>query len=47
VTQSLPIPNNATYVGLQLFAQSASLVPGVNPLGLLTSNAIKSFINNF
>jgi hypothetical protein len=47
VTQSLPIPNNATYVGLQLFVQSASLVPGVNPLGLLTSNGIKSYIQAF
>jgi hypothetical protein len=47
VTHNIAIPNIASFAGIILFTQSASLTPGVNPLGLLTSNAIKSFINNF
>lgn len=35
----VPIPNNTTIVGLQLFVQGATLTPGVNPMGLAVSNA--------
>ena len=47
VTHNITIPNIASFAGIILFTQSASLTPGVNPLGLLTSNGIKSFINSF
>jgi hypothetical protein len=45
VTFALSIPNNPVFAGVVLFAQSASLTPGVNPLGLVTSNGIRSAIN--
>jgi hypothetical protein len=44
VSQNVTIPNNNSLVGLQLFAQSATLKPGVNPLGVLTSNGIRSYV---
>jgi hypothetical protein len=47
VTFVLSIPNNPTFAGIVLYCQSASLTPGVNPLGLVTSNGIRSLINLF
>jgi hypothetical protein len=47
VSHSVTIPNVASFAGIIFFTQSASLTPGVNPLGLLTSNGVKSFINIF
>lgn len=32
------IPNNPVYVGAHVYAQSAAFAPGVNPLGVLSSN---------
>jgi hypothetical protein len=43
-TRNLTIPNVAAYAGMVLFSQGATLVVGVNPLGLLTSNAIASYV---
>ncbi len=37
---SLSVPNQTTFLGMQLYSQSGSLVAGVNPLGLLTSNGV-------
>jgi hypothetical protein len=37
-TAALAVPNSSIYLGTVLYAQGASLVPGVNALGLLTSN---------
>lgn len=46
-TYSLTVPNNAAFVGVSLFSQSASLVSGANALGVITSNALRSVINTF
>lgn len=45
--QTFPVPNNMALVGLPLHFQGASLVPGVNPLGGLTSNALNMVIGAF
>lgn len=37
-SNSFTIPNNPTYVGVHVYAQSAAFAPGVNPLGVLSSN---------
>jgi len=47
VTHNITIPNTVIYAGLTFYSQSASLTPGVNPLGLLTSNGMASLINLF
>lgn len=39
-SQPLTIPSGASFVGLNLFGQSASLSNGVNNLGILTSNGL-------
>jgi hypothetical protein len=46
-TLSLSIPNDAGLVGLPLNVQSASFVPGVNPLSVITSNGVRSVVGNF
>jgi hypothetical protein len=33
-----PIPTGSSWLGVQIFSQSASLVPGVNAVGAITSN---------
>jgi hypothetical protein len=45
-TFSFTIPVNPGLIGLPLSNQSASLVPGANPLQVITSNGIKSTISN-
>jgi len=35
---TLFIPNNPIYTGMHVYAQSAAFAPGVNPLGVLSSN---------
>jgi len=45
-TFSLSVPNDAGLIGLPLFNQSAALVPGVNPLEVITSNGVKSTVSN-
>jgi hypothetical protein len=47
VTHNIGIPNNPIFAGMTFYSQSASLTPGVNPLGLLTSNGVASLINVF
>jgi hypothetical protein len=46
-THNITIPNSVVYAGLTVYSQSASLTPGVNALGLLTSNGLASLINLF
>lgn len=46
-TLSFSIPNDAGLVGLPLNVQSASYVPGINPLNVITSNGIRSVVGNF
>jgi hypothetical protein len=36
-----PVPLDPVWIGLEIFSQSASLVPGVNALQILTSNGVK------
>jgi hypothetical protein len=42
---NLSIPNNASLAGAHLYSQSIVVVPGVNPLGVVTTNAIDSTID--
>ncbi len=44
-TNSLVIPLFPSYLGRTLYGQSASLVPGYNPLGVITSNGTASTFN--
>lgn len=44
---SLPIPNNAALVGMTLGGQSLLLTPGVNGLGVLTSNGLCIGVGSF
>lgn len=46
-TATIGVPNNPAMVGLPLSNQAASLVPGVNALGAITSNGVKSTLGNF
>jgi hypothetical protein len=45
-TTSVAIPNNASLVGATLYANGASLAPGVNSFGALTSNGIEGMIGD-
>ena len=38
---SWPLPNNPTLAAVQVFAQSASLTPGINPFDFAVSNGLK------
>jgi hypothetical protein len=40
------IPSGATFIGTNVFGQSAALVPGVNPLGATSSNGLRLFVGN-
>ena len=42
---SLPIPNTAALAGLHLYSQSILVVPGVNPLGTIATNAVDSTLD--
>ncbi|MBL8724654.1 MAG: hypothetical protein JNK49_11440, partial [Planctomycetes bacterium] len=42
----ITLPSGTGFIGLQLHTQAASLVPGVNPLGVLTSNGVISTLSN-
>lgn len=46
-TYSLTLPNDPTLAGLPLAGQSASLVPGINPLSVITSNGVLSVVGTF
>jgi hypothetical protein len=41
-TLTITMPTNPSWIGVSVFSQGASFVPGVNPLGVLTSNAIQT-----
>lgn len=43
---SVPIPANPTLVGASLYANGASLAPGANPFGAITSNGIQGTIGD-
>lgn len=45
-TFSLLIPSNPTLIGVSAYAMGASLAPGVNPFGALTSNGIQGTIGD-
>jgi hypothetical protein len=47
VSQSLFIPPVPAFAGTQLYCQSATLTPGANSLGVLTSNGIKTSVQGF
>jgi len=46
VSNSLAIPTSTLFIGATLYVQSASLVPGANALGVITSNGMASTISN-
>ena len=41
-----PIPADAIFLGLHVYSQSVSLVPGVNPVGALTSNGVEMVLGD-
>ncbi|MBK8097584.1 MAG: hypothetical protein IPK26_10775 [Planctomycetes bacterium] len=43
---NLPIPNVAGFLGMLVYCQAASVSPGVNPLGVLTSNGVRLLLGN-
>ncbi len=45
-TFSLAIPNNPTLIGVSLFANGASVAPGANAFGFITSNGIRGTIGD-
>lgn len=44
---AISLPNVGSLAGLPLNVQTASLVPGANALGVITSNATRSLVNSF
>jgi hypothetical protein len=44
---ALSLPASSAFAGLQLHAQTASLVPGANAASIVTSNGVRSFCNTF
>lgn len=46
-TLALTIPTSTSWIGAHLYSQSASLLPGINALGAVTSNGIDSAIRAF
>lgn len=45
VQHNLAIPNNSSLAGAHLYSQSIIVSPGINPLGVITTNAIDSTID--
>ncbi|MBM4061148.1 MAG: hypothetical protein FJ265_08640 [Planctomycetes bacterium] len=43
-TYDMALPWSAAMIGLPLHGQAASLVPGANPLGAITSNGVRSVV---
>ncbi len=41
-TMNVTIPTSPSWTGAVLYVQSVAFVPGINPLGAITSNAVKS-----
>lgn len=46
-TYTINVPSSSAFVGLPLHMQSASLVPGANAAGVITSNGVRSVVNAF
>jgi hypothetical protein len=46
-TFSLALPNNPALINLNFYANGASLLPGVNAFGALTSNGVQGLVGNF
>jgi hypothetical protein len=46
-TASLAIPNVAALAGFNVFVNGASVAPGANSFGFLTSNGIQGVVGNF
>lgn len=44
---SLVIPNDLSMAGLSYYGQTLNLVPGANPLGVLTSNAVEGRLRTY
>ncbi|MEY4674474.1 MAG: hypothetical protein RL148_2258 [Planctomycetota bacterium] len=45
-TYSLALPNNTAFRGLVLYSQAATLTPGLNALGALSSNGMELLVNS-
>jgi hypothetical protein len=45
-SQPFGIPNDASYIGANVFFQSVAFVPGVNPMGALSSNGLRFLVGN-
>jgi hypothetical protein len=45
-TQPFGIPGGTTFIGTNVFGQSAALVPGANPLGATSSNGLRLVVGN-
>ncbi len=45
-TTTIAFPNDPILIGFTFYTQAASLTPGVNPLGVLTSNGVSSTFGN-
>lgn len=45
-SQPFGIPLSSSYYGTNVFGQSAALVPGVNPLGAVSSNGLRLLVGN-
>jgi len=43
---TLPLPLAAWLVGIQMYAQCAAIVPGLNPLGIAASNGVQGLIGD-
>ncbi len=46
VTNNVTVPNDPSWVGVHVYTQSSCLVPGINALGGITSNALDLLIGN-
>lgn len=44
-SQSFQVPNVAAFAGVTITSQSAAFVPGLNPLGVISSNGIELLLN--
>lgn len=45
-SQPFGIPNDPSYIGTNVFGQSAAFVPGANPMGVTTSNGLRLLVGN-
>jgi len=45
-SQSFQVPNVTGFAGVIVTSQSAAFVPGINPLGVISSNGIELLLNS-